>query len=188
MGRRRAEAQDARADLQGKGRLRDRRRDERRRHGRLGLRRPLRRTAGPAATPRGYPSEIADVVRKQRWAPEVRARAAHRVVAWDAVGETEGTGIVHIAPGCGKEDFLLGKEQGLPPVAPLDDYGVFLRRLRRADRQVRRRSRDDRLRSSTTSRRKACCSPSRSIRTAIRIAGAARRNCCSAWSMNGSST
>jgi len=47
-------------------------------------------------------------------------------VAWSEVGETEGTGIVHIAPGCGKEDFLLGKEQGLVAVAPLDDSGVFL--------------------------------------------------------------
>ncbi|HTU16954.1 MAG TPA: DUF5915 domain-containing protein, partial [Gemmataceae bacterium] len=50
----------------------------------------------------------------------------HRVIAWKDVGETEGTGIVHIAPGCGKEDFILGKEEGLPPVAPLDEFGVFL--------------------------------------------------------------
>src|SRR5207245_2477957 len=35
-------------------------------------------------------------------------------------------GIVHIAPGCGKEDFLLGKQEKLPPVAPLDEYGVFV--------------------------------------------------------------
>jgi isoleucyl-tRNA synthetase len=48
------------------------------------------------------------------------------VVAWKDVGEKEGTGIVHIAPGCGKEDFQLGKERSLPPVAPLDDAGVFL--------------------------------------------------------------
>jgi hypothetical protein len=47
------------------------------------------------------------------------AREAHRVIAWREVGETEGTGIVHIAPGCGKEDFGLGKENGLPVVAPL---------------------------------------------------------------------
>ena len=37
-------------------------------------------------------------------------KVLHRVIAWDAVGEVEGAGIVHIAPGCGKEDFLLGKE------------------------------------------------------------------------------
>src|SRR5262249_26318004 len=35
-------------------------------------------------------------------------------------------GIVHIAPGCGKEDFELGKHEKLPPVAPLDDEGCFL--------------------------------------------------------------
>ena len=34
------------------------------------------------------------------------------------VGETEGTGIVHIAPGCGKEDFSLGQKEELPPIAP----------------------------------------------------------------------
>ena len=50
----------------------------------------------------------------------------HKVVAWTEVLETDGTGVVHIAPGCGKEDFQLGKECQLPPVAPLDEYGTFL--------------------------------------------------------------
>ncbi|MSQ96572.1 MAG: isoleucine--tRNA ligase [Gemmataceae bacterium] len=74
----------------------------------------------------GYPEEIATVVKKLKWGPQQSAQQVHRVVAWDVVGETEGTGIVHIAPGCGKEDFVLGKEQGLVPIAPLDDSGVFL--------------------------------------------------------------
>ena len=77
------------------------------------------------AYPAGYPAEIADVVVKQKWAPAKSAREVHRVVAWEAVGETEGTGIVHIAPGCGKEDFQLGKKEGLPPVAPLDESGCL---------------------------------------------------------------
>jgi isoleucyl-tRNA synthetase len=51
---------------------------------------------------------------------------AHRVILWDEVGETEGTGIVHIAPGCGAEDFALGREYDLPAIAPLDEEGVFL--------------------------------------------------------------
>jgi isoleucyl-tRNA synthetase len=51
---------------------------------------------------------------------------AHRVILWDEVGEEEGTGIVHLAPGCGAEDFALGKELGLPVVAPLDEAGVFV--------------------------------------------------------------
>ncbi len=50
----------------------------------------------------------------------------HRVVAWDQVGEEEGTGIVHIAPGCGAEDHALGKALGLPMIAPLDDSGIVV--------------------------------------------------------------
>ena len=50
----------------------------------------------------------------------------HRVVAWDQVGEEEGTGIVHIAPGCGAEDFALGKALDLPILAPLDEGGIFI--------------------------------------------------------------
>ncbi len=50
----------------------------------------------------------------------------HRVILWDEVSEAEGTGIVHIAPGCGKEDLELGKEYGLPAVAPLDEFGTFV--------------------------------------------------------------
>ena len=53
------------------------------------------------------------------------APEAHRVITWEEVGETEGTGMVHIAPGAGKEDFELGVQCGLPVVGPLDEYGVF---------------------------------------------------------------
>lgn len=54
------------------------------------------------------------------------AAQAHRVILWDEVGEAEGTGIVHIAPGCGAEDYALGRDQGLPIIAPLDEEGVFV--------------------------------------------------------------
>src|SRR5213076_2485876 len=54
------------------------------------------------------------------------AGVAHRMIAWDEVSASEGTGIVHIAPGCGKEDFALSKEYGLDVVAPLDEFGVFV--------------------------------------------------------------
>jgi len=54
------------------------------------------------------------------------APQAHRVLLWDEVGEEEGTGIVHLAPGCGAEDFALSKQHGLPVIAPLDESGVFL--------------------------------------------------------------
>jgi isoleucyl-tRNA synthetase len=50
----------------------------------------------------------------------------YRVVAWDEVSIEEGTGIVHIAPGCGGEDFELGKREGLPVLAPIDEDGRIL--------------------------------------------------------------
>lgn len=51
---------------------------------------------------------------------------AHRVISWKEVSAAEGTGIVHIAPGCGKEDYELGKEHGLVPIAPIDESGIFI--------------------------------------------------------------
>ena len=54
------------------------------------------------------------------------AQYTHRVIAWDAVGEEEGTGIVHIAPGCGAEDFELSKVNNLPVLVPLDENGNYV--------------------------------------------------------------
>jgi isoleucyl-tRNA synthetase len=49
----------------------------------------------------------------------------HRVIAWDEVSLDEGTGIVHIAPGCGGEDFELSKAHGLAVLTPVDESGRF---------------------------------------------------------------
>lgn len=57
---------------------------------------------------------------------DLNARDAHQVILWDLVGEAEGTGIVHIAPGCGAEDFELGREHGFPLLAPLNGEGFFV--------------------------------------------------------------
>jgi len=54
------------------------------------------------------------------------AKDVHQVILWDEVGEAEGTGIVHIAPGCGAEDFELGKEHNFPLIAPIEDEGHFI--------------------------------------------------------------
>ncbi|MGB9721216.1 MAG: isoleucine--tRNA ligase [bacterium] len=50
----------------------------------------------------------------------------HKVIPWEEISESEGTGLVHIAPGCGKEDFALGKEFGLSTIAPLDELGYYI--------------------------------------------------------------
>jgi isoleucyl-tRNA synthetase len=75
----------------------------------------------------GFPDEVAKVTRQGgRW-PAVTAAAAHRVVSGgDDVTEVEGTGIVHTAPGCGQIDYRWGEQNGLPPVAPIDDTGTFV--------------------------------------------------------------
>jgi isoleucyl-tRNA synthetase len=53
-------------------------------------------------------------------------KTSHRVIEWEAVTGSEGTGIVHIAPGCGKEDHELGQELGLVAIAPLDEHGHYI--------------------------------------------------------------
>ncbi len=49
----------------------------------------------------------------------------HRVITWDEVSDEEGTGIVHIAPGCGQEDFALSKQFDLAVIDPIDEFGRF---------------------------------------------------------------
>ena len=51
----------------------------------------------------------------------------HLVVAWkEGVIETEGTGLVHMSPGSGPEDYDLAKEIGLPVFPVLDEAGQYL--------------------------------------------------------------
>ncbi len=50
----------------------------------------------------------------------------HRVIPWSDVSLVEGTGIVHIAPGAGAEDFELSRIHELPVLAPLDEAGRML--------------------------------------------------------------
>ncbi len=79
----------------------------------------VRRTPGSALVGRPYRGPFDDL-------PAVaEAAAAHRVIAWDAVGADEGTGIVHIAPGAGAEDFELGRRDGLPVLVPVGEAGAF---------------------------------------------------------------
>lgn len=50
----------------------------------------------------------------------------HRIVAWDQVDNSEGSCVVHIAPGCGAEDFELGLTENLPQICPINDQGILL--------------------------------------------------------------
>jgi isoleucyl-tRNA synthetase len=56
---------------------------------------------------------------------EDRGQNAHRVWQADYVSLEEGTGIVHLAPAYGEEDFLLAKQEGFPIVSNIDDSGFY---------------------------------------------------------------
>jgi isoleucyl-tRNA synthetase len=51
---------------------------------------------------------------------------AWTVVAEDFVSADDGTGIVHMAPAFGADDYAAGQRHGLPMLRPIDDAGVFL--------------------------------------------------------------
>ncbi|HWJ97735.1 MAG TPA: class I tRNA ligase family protein, partial [Acidimicrobiales bacterium] len=48
-----------------------------------------------------------------------------RVLAGDFIDTTEGTGVVHIAPGFGEDDQRIGNEAGIALVVPVDEKGQF---------------------------------------------------------------
>jgi len=51
--------------------------------------------------------------------------SAFRVVAGDFVTSEEGTGLVHLAPAFGADDYAVGQREGLPFVNPVDAGGRF---------------------------------------------------------------
>jgi isoleucyl-tRNA synthetase len=75
----------------------------------------------------GFPEDVAMVTKQSgRW-PARTAAQSHRVIdGGKDVTDKEGTGIVHTAPGCGAIDYQWGEANGLPPVAPIGDDGVFV--------------------------------------------------------------
>jgi isoleucyl-tRNA synthetase len=54
-----------------------------------------------------------------------RGKNAHRVWAADYVSAEDGTGIVHLAPTYGEEDFQLAQKEGFPAVHTIDENGFF---------------------------------------------------------------
>jgi hypothetical protein len=78
--------------------------------------------------PGGYPIVNDDLKEKG-----VNSAELHQVVdpgkdrfGNDIVIAGEGTGIVHMAPGCGNIDHTIGKNLGLVNIAPLDDESKFI--------------------------------------------------------------
>ncbi|MDD1705541.1 MAG: isoleucine--tRNA ligase [Methanoregulaceae archaeon] len=77
----------------------------------------LEKTSGRGLTNFVYTSPIEETVTLQR-------DISHRVVTADFV-TLENTGMVHIAPGHGWDDYLLGCREQLPIICPVDATGRF---------------------------------------------------------------
>ncbi len=61
---------------------------------------------------------------------EIKEKHAHRVILSEKYVSTDaGSGLVHCAPGCGPEDFEVGKEHGLPPFNEADEHGCFSEKM-----------------------------------------------------------
>jgi isoleucyl-tRNA synthetase len=54
-----------------------------------------------------------------------RGKNAHKIWSADYVTAESGTGIVHIAPAYGEEDFVMAKTNDIPVVHVLDEYGKY---------------------------------------------------------------
>ena len=53
------------------------------------------------------------------------SKKAHFVIEADFVSTEDGTGIVHIAPAFGEDDYRVGRENNLPVIQPVDSEGKF---------------------------------------------------------------
>ncbi len=68
-----------------------------------------------------YVSPLEEEVPRQK-----ELRKYHKVLLSETfVTITEGTGLLHVAPGHGPEDFKLGKENGMPIMSPIDDHARY---------------------------------------------------------------
>ena len=79
----------------------------------------VERAPGSVLVGREYSGPFQDLPAQQGQAK------TRRVLSWPEVSNEEGTGIVHIAPGAGADDFKLGQANGLGALSPLDDEGVY---------------------------------------------------------------
>jgi isoleucyl-tRNA synthetase len=70
-----------------------------------------------------YDYPFKDLIPKQ--AKLDRRPLVHRVVCEDFVDVNTATGVVHLSPGNGEEDFLAAQKRGVPVFAPFDDEVKF---------------------------------------------------------------
>jgi isoleucyl-tRNA synthetase len=57
--------------------------------------------------------------------PSMRSESSYKIYSADFVTTTDGTGIVHIAPVHGEDDYMLGVAHGLPVIPLVDERGIL---------------------------------------------------------------
>ncbi len=89
---------------------------------------------------------------KERVASKVRAKkkTVSKDIFEDFVTMSEGTGMVHVAPGHGKTDFIVGQHYALPKVSPVNDRGELIHELtgfsgfvKKADREIMKKLQEE---------------------------------------------
>ncbi len=106
------------------------------------------------------------------------------VVLADYVTMTEGTGVVHIAPGHGEEDFGTGQEYGLRVMCPVDVQGKFTDEV--GDRIAGKYVRDADAEIIEWLREQGALWRMSRMSTSTPTAGGVIRRCCSARQCSGS--
>ena len=81
----------------------------------------------PIAYTRGPEDITGDQLIGQEYEPlfQHRGEGAHKIWDYPELSEEEGTGVVHLAPAYGEEDYLLAQERGFPFVSVIDDNGFY---------------------------------------------------------------
>jgi len=83
----------------------------------------LDKTHGKSLEGEKYEFPFLDLIPKQQ--EYDRLDNVHRVVAEDFVDVETATGVVHLSPGNGEDDFNTAQERGVPIFAPFDDEAKF---------------------------------------------------------------
>jgi len=79
---------------------------------------------GSSLEGKGYEYPFKDLVPKQAEL-ESKHPLVHKVICEDFVDVNTATGIVHLSPGNGEEDFFAAQKRGVPILAPFDDEVKF---------------------------------------------------------------
>lgn len=115
----------------------------------------------------------------------IQAERSNVIVGASFVTDASGTGIVHMAPAHGEDDYKTCRENGISFVNVVDTSGKYTDTVTDfAGRFVKTAT----LISSRYCRRRACCTARRNTSTAIRSAGAAIHRCYTTQRTAGSST